>query len=158
MGGSDSEESTSTAGDTGDAGLIPGWRRSRGEGNGNHSSILAWRIPSIGSQRIQHDWASNTNTVLLLNCKRFFTFWINVLSQIDVVQIFSPILYLKSNKIAFLRYDWSSIHWTFKMYMTDWHLQAAVKPSPQLKLNIYVLPCLLHPFIHLPSSCSPGNH
>ena len=29
----------------GDLGSIPGSRRSPGEGNGTHSSILAWRIP-----------------------------------------------------------------------------------------------------------------
>ena len=38
-----------------------------------HSSILAWRIPwteepgglqSMGSQRVRHDWATNTHTVL----------------------------------------------------------------------------------------------
>ena len=29
----------------GDTGLIPWWGKSPGEGNGNHSSILAWRIP-----------------------------------------------------------------------------------------------------------------
>ena len=34
-----------SAGDVRDAGLIPGSRRFPGEGNGNHSSILAWRIP-----------------------------------------------------------------------------------------------------------------
>ena len=54
------------AGDAGDAGLISGLRRSLGGGNGNHSSILAWRIPwteetgklqSIGSQRVGHDLA-----------------------------------------------------------------------------------------------------
>ena len=28
-----------------DTGLIPGSGRSPGEGNGNHFSILAWRIP-----------------------------------------------------------------------------------------------------------------
>ena len=33
------------AGDTRDAGLIPGSGRSPGEGNGNDSSILAWEIP-----------------------------------------------------------------------------------------------------------------
>ena len=27
-----------------DVGLIPGWGRSPGEGNGNHSNILAWEI------------------------------------------------------------------------------------------------------------------
>ena len=29
----------------GDAGLIPGSGRSRGEGNATHSSILVWKIP-----------------------------------------------------------------------------------------------------------------
>ena len=33
------------AGDTGDVGSIAGLERSPGEGNGNHSSILAWKIP-----------------------------------------------------------------------------------------------------------------
>ena len=32
------------AGDARDVGLIPGLGRSPGEGNGNHSSILAWKI------------------------------------------------------------------------------------------------------------------
>ena len=41
-----SEESTCNAGDTGDAGLIPGLGRSPRGGHGN-SSILAWRIPWI---------------------------------------------------------------------------------------------------------------
>ena len=31
--------------DTGDMGLIPGLGRSPGVGNGNQSSILAWKIP-----------------------------------------------------------------------------------------------------------------
>ena len=39
IGGSDSKESASYAGDQG---LIPASGRSPGEGNGNHSSILAW--------------------------------------------------------------------------------------------------------------------
>ena len=30
---------------TGDPSLIPGLGRSPGNGNGNHSSIIAWRIP-----------------------------------------------------------------------------------------------------------------
>ena len=55
------KESPASAGDTGS---IPGSRRSPGEGNATHSSILAWEIPwteepgglqSVGSQRIRHD-------------------------------------------------------------------------------------------------------
>ena len=52
------------AGDKRDTGLIPGLGRSPGEGNGNHSSILAWRslwteepgrLQSEGFQRVGHD-------------------------------------------------------------------------------------------------------
>ena len=41
-GGSEVKESTCSAEDPG---LIPGLRRSPGEGGGIHTSILAWRIP-----------------------------------------------------------------------------------------------------------------
>ena len=40
--GSDGKES---ACNVGDPGLIPGSGKSPGEGHGNHSSILAWKIP-----------------------------------------------------------------------------------------------------------------
>ena len=51
----------------GDASLIPGSGRAPGEGNGNHSSTLAWEISwtegpgglqSTGSQRVRHDLAT----------------------------------------------------------------------------------------------------
>ena len=60
-GGSDGKESTCKVGDLGS---IHGSGRSTGEGNGNHSSILSWRIPrteepgglqSMESQRVGHD-------------------------------------------------------------------------------------------------------
>ena len=56
--------SLTSASNAGDAGLIPGSERSPEEGNGNHSSILAWRISwteepgglqSTGLQRVGHD-------------------------------------------------------------------------------------------------------
>ena len=59
------------AGDIGDAGLIPGSGRSQREGNGNHSSIRAWRIPwteepdglqSWRSWRVRHDWNNLAHT------------------------------------------------------------------------------------------------
>ena len=59
--GSDGKASVCSAGDLGP---IPGLGRSPGEGDGNHSSILAWRIPwteepgwlqSTGLQRVGHD-------------------------------------------------------------------------------------------------------
>ena len=36
---------SANAEDVTDAGLIPGFGRSPGEGHATHSSILAWRIP-----------------------------------------------------------------------------------------------------------------
>ena len=57
-------EVKATASNVGDTGSIPGFGRSPGEGNGNHSSVLAWRIPrmeepgglqSTGLQRVAHD-------------------------------------------------------------------------------------------------------
>ena len=63
-GGSNGKESTFSAGDTGDVGLIPGSGRSLEKGMSTHSSILAWRIPwteepdgllSMGSQGVGHD-------------------------------------------------------------------------------------------------------
>ena len=60
-GGSDGKAS---ACNVGDPASIPRWGRSPGEGNGNHSSILAWKIPwmeepgrlqAIRSQRVGQD-------------------------------------------------------------------------------------------------------
>ena len=60
-GGSEVKASVCNAGDLGS---IPGLGRSPEEGNGNHSNILARRIPwmeepgglqSTGSQRVRHD-------------------------------------------------------------------------------------------------------
>ena len=72
-GGSDDKES---ACNTGDMGLMPGLGRSPREGNGNHSSILSWRIPwteepgrlqSVGSQRVDTtDWLTHMHTHTLL--------------------------------------------------------------------------------------------
>ena len=41
-----------------------GWEDPLKKGLATHSSILAWRIPwtvwSMGSQRVRHNWATNT--------------------------------------------------------------------------------------------------
>ena len=39
------KESSCSAGDSGDLGLIPGWEDPLEEEMATHSSILAWRIP-----------------------------------------------------------------------------------------------------------------
>ena len=57
----------------GDADSIPELGRSPGAGNGNHSIVLAWRIPwtekpgrlqSMGSHRVGHDWSDLTAIIL----------------------------------------------------------------------------------------------
>ena len=45
MGFPGSSNGTESACNAGDLGSIPGLGRSPGEGYGNHSNILAWRIP-----------------------------------------------------------------------------------------------------------------
>ena len=66
-GGSDSKESACNAGDPG---LIPGWEDPLEKEMATHSSILAWRtlwteepggLQSMGSQRVGHDWTTNTH-------------------------------------------------------------------------------------------------
>ena len=58
------KEPTCNVRDTGDAGSVPGSRRSSGGGHETYFNILAWRIPwteepgrlqSIGSQKVEHD-------------------------------------------------------------------------------------------------------
>ena len=70
LGFSGSSSSKESACNAEDLGSIPGSGRSPGEGNGYHSSILAWKIPwteepcrlqFTGSQRVGHDWATNTS-------------------------------------------------------------------------------------------------
>ena len=67
-GGSDGKEPTCNAGDPG---LIPGSEDPMEEEMATYSSILAWKIPwvaklgglqSMESQRVGHDWATNTCT------------------------------------------------------------------------------------------------
>ena len=65
LGGSDDKASACNAGDLGS---IPGLGRSPGEGNGIHSSTLAWKIPRMeepsrllpmGLQRVRHNPATS---------------------------------------------------------------------------------------------------
>ena len=65
--GSAGKESACNARNTADVGSIPGSGRSPGDGNGNHSSILAWKIPwtegpgelqSNWSQRVRYNWVT----------------------------------------------------------------------------------------------------
>ena len=68
-GGSVLKNPPASTGDAGDTGLIPGFERSLEEEMATHSSILSWKISwaeepgglqSMGSQRVGHDWATNT--------------------------------------------------------------------------------------------------
>ena len=79
-GGSDGKES---ACNVGDPGSIPGSRRSPGEGNGNPLHILAWKIPeteepgglpSMKSQRVGSNWATEFTCTSLISASCKFTF------------------------------------------------------------------------------------
>ena len=76
-GGSDRKAS---AGNVEDLGSIPGSGRSPGEGNGNHSSVLAWKIPwkeepgrlqSMGSQ----SWMQLNDFTFLLSVQESIQFY-----------------------------------------------------------------------------------
>ena len=68
-----------SAGDAGGTSSIPGWGRSREEGNRNLLIILGWKtlwseelgvLQSTGSQRVGHDWATKHALMLIwMVCK-----------------------------------------------------------------------------------------
>ena len=69
----DDSDSKEPACNVGDPGSVPRSEDPLAKGTATHSSILAWRIPwteepgglhSIGSQRVRHDWATNTHECL----------------------------------------------------------------------------------------------
>ena len=71
--GSDSKDS---AFNSGDLGLIPAWEDPLEKRMAIYSSILAWKIPwieeagglqSVGSQRVGHNWVTNTHTATNLD-------------------------------------------------------------------------------------------
>ena len=70
-----------TACNAGGVGLIPGWGRSPGEGNGNPLHILAWEIPwteepdglqSMELQRVGHNLATKQQLFKGLKCFIYF--------------------------------------------------------------------------------------
>ena len=106
--GSAGKESTCNTRNTGDMCLIPGLGRSPGGRNGNplQCSCLenpvdrgAWWAPVHGSQRVGHDWATNTHTSCL------YILEINPLSVASFAIIFSHsegylfILYMVSSAV-----------------------------------------------------------
>ena len=81
--------------DPGDAGSIPGSGRSPGEGNGNHSHILAWEIPWTGKpvgyspwglKTVRPDLATKTTTIGTKYYARHW--WVCVLSCFSRDQLF----------------------------------------------------------------------
>ena len=75
------------------------------KGMATHSSILAWKVPwteepgrlqSIGSQRVRHDWATNTNFIIghriqtsLFQCKNnSFSFEFSSVQSLSHVRLF----------------------------------------------------------------------
>ena len=79
---SDGKESACNAGDLG---WIPGSGRSLQKNMATHCTIPVWKIPwteelgrlqSIGLQRVRHDWATNSNSLLSgLNLTSVHDYW-----------------------------------------------------------------------------------
>ena len=75
-----------------------------------HSSILAWRIPGqrsladylpfMGSQRVRHDWESNTSNFIYLNLILTY-YWFFHLFQVYLIFLSFPLLF-KDFLISFL--------------------------------------------------------
>ena len=75
-------------------------------GMATHSSILAWRIPwteepgglqSMGSQRVRHDWVTNTFTFIqnLYHCH--LTYWLLLIGKLLIEQ---PCVYLLASSLT----------------------------------------------------------
>ena len=54
----------------GDSGLIPGSGRSPGVGNGNHPSILAWKIP--WTEEPDGPWGSTCTQHIIRNLEKWY--------------------------------------------------------------------------------------
>ena len=89
-GGSNGKESAWSAGEPSS---IPGREDPLEKGMATHSSILAWTIPwteelgglqSMGSQRVRHDWATNTFTFHFFHATACSIKNTNILSKIHL--------------------------------------------------------------------------
>ena len=97
------------------------WEESLEKEMATHSSILAWRIPwteepgglqSVGSQKVGHNWATNTFTFLvLIFCIALFISWF----------FFSFVLQgWKEERRGKTRSGWGSIKELFSLPMKSW--------------------------------------
>ena len=87
-----SSNSKASAYNEGDLGLIPGSERSPGEGNGNplQYSCLenpmdggAWRLQSMGLQRVRHDWATSLHLTSAMDKQSCL--WISLIRFLELL-------------------------------------------------------------------------
>jgi len=102
-----------------------------------HSSILSWRIPwtekagrlqSVGSQRVRHDWATNTH-ILFLQKKKKKKKVIGILIGIALNQsilLGSDILILNLLTMSMIRV--STILWLIILSAMSYHLFTSLLP------------------------------
>ena len=92
------------------------------KGKATHSSILAWRIPwieepdpqSMGSQRVRHDWATNTNLFMLPDSYWFSKSTVNkppIYNCLTDFQILNLKMYLLKGSLLFLETCVLSLSW-----------------------------------------------
>ena len=102
-----------SAGDTREMGLIPGLGRSPGEGNGytlqysclknSWTKELGW-LQSMGFQRVGHDWATNTLTILKKIIQAILYFYLLILA-IPLGQWTPGSSYHGMHRYSFLRHN-----------------------------------------------------
>ena len=143
--GSDGQESPCNAGDPCS---IPAGRSPWVE-NGTHSSILVWRIPidrgawqaaAIVSQRVEHDWATNT----LIMCFHLFNLLLLPLhwASITMSRIFRSIFcfrtFIASGVIlkSFINFELSFVYivrQSSSLFFFFWTHESSVFPTPYTK-------------------------
>ena len=84
-----------SGGDVRNVGSFPGLWRCPGEGNGTHSSILAWIIPwtekpgglqSMGLPRVGHDWSNLACTYLIILQSHSYAYVLEKWTAIDTTK------------------------------------------------------------------------
>ena len=116
----------------GDVGWITESGRSLGRGHGNHSSILARRIPwteepgrlhSIGSQRVWHYWSD-------LTYMHTYTYHPNSTGSIKILQHYTYFPFFINSKEDFIMHLFLLLHWVLGVECEIFLLHRGMRDLP----------------------------
>ena len=184
-GGSNGEEAACNVGDLGSA---PGSRRPPGEGSSYPLHYSCWRIPRteepgglqrMGSQRVRHDWATNTHTYrevyyLMKPCSWVIP-WIHAaspqtaLKNRHFVQFFLSFIFFRITVAPLFVYRWARVYMHVFVYISLSHAisevfyVAFIVSKWSIKNNLkFILSCKFNQFSSVAQSCltlcDPMNH